>query len=37
MTIAGWIFISIFWGLVIGLNAFCYGKLFKKNTKKLPS
>lgn len=29
MTSAGWIFVSLFWGLVIALNIFCYVKLLK--------
>lgn len=33
MTSAGWIFFSIFWGLVLSLNVFCYSKLFKKRSK----
>jgi glycerol uptake facilitator-like aquaporin len=33
MKFAGWIFISVFWGLVIILNAFCFGKILRNRHK----
>lgn len=29
MTLSGWIFFSLFWGLIIGLNVFCYRLILK--------
>lgn len=33
MTLAGYLFLIGFWGMVLGLNIFCYVKLMKKNGK----
>lgn len=37
MTLAGYVFMILFWGLVLGLNIFCYTKLLKKNGKSSQS
>ncbi len=33
MTTEGWVFMGLFWGVVIGLNLFCYVKIFKNRHK----
>lgn len=33
MTLAGWIFMGVFWGVVIALNLFCYFKILKHRHK----
>ena len=30
MTLSGWIFMVISWGLIIGLVVFCFIKIFRK-------
>ncbi len=33
MSVAGWIFMITFWGIILGLNAFCYAKILKHKDK----
>lgn len=30
MTIGSWIYMLIVWGIIIGLNVFCFGRIFRK-------
>jgi len=30
MSIAGWLFLIISWGLIIGLTIFCFARVFSK-------
>jgi hypothetical protein len=30
MKLAGWIFMALSWGLIIGLTVFCFRMIFKK-------
>jgi hypothetical protein len=34
MTTAGWVFISLSWGVIIGLGVFCFLKIFINNKKE---
>lgn len=30
MTIGSWIYMLAVWGIIIGLNIFCFGRIFRK-------
>ena len=35
MNIFGWLFILISWGLIIGLNLYCFWRVLKEPTAEL--
>ncbi len=32
MTVNGWLLLLVSWGLILGLTAFCFMKIFSKRT-----
>lgn len=34
MTVQGWIFFGVSWGVILGVLLFCYTKILKKNGGK---
>lgn len=30
MTIGSWIYMLVVWGIIIGLNVFCFKRIFRK-------
>jgi hypothetical protein len=35
ITTSGWFFLIVSWIVIIGLNAFCFMKIFKENKEKI--
>jgi hypothetical protein len=33
MTIGSWIYLAIVWGIIIGLNVFCFSRIFRSKSK----
>ncbi len=35
ITPSGWLFLIVSWTVIIGLNGFCFFKIFKENKEKI--
>jgi hypothetical protein len=35
LTISGWLFLIVSWGVIVALNGFCFYKIFKENKEKI--